>query len=122
LVWNDVYFWPLCKIAHSDEKLSVSVVATLKRSCYDDGDSFERSSYVVLVHLAPIPCPWAAAGCTGVTLPAPFLYICSCLEPVEFAELYSRFYWRPGDLLTVHHVVRLARPLLCSEGWLFGLF
>jgi hypothetical protein len=67
LVWNGLYFRPLCIIVHSDQKVSIFFVASWTRPCYIDGDSLERSPYVVLVHLSPIPSPRAAAGCTGVT-------------------------------------------------------
>jgi hypothetical protein len=39
-----------------------------------------------------------------------------------FAGPYPGSCWHPGDLRTVHRVVRSARRSLCFEGELFGLF
>jgi hypothetical protein len=38
------------------------------------------------MHFAPNPGSGAATGCTGVTLPVPYLKIFPCLEPVLFLQ------------------------------------
>jgi hypothetical protein len=83
LIGNSVHFRPLGKIIHSDKEVSVSLVSLQEGACYISGYSFERGSNIILVHLALIPGPQASTGCTGVALSAPFLDVCSHLEPVE---------------------------------------
>jgi hypothetical protein len=83
LIGNGVHFRPLYKIIHSDQEVSVSLVTSWEGPCYINGYSFKRTANIILVHLSPIPGLWAATGCTGVTLLAPFLNIGSCFEPVE---------------------------------------
>jgi hypothetical protein len=68
LIENGIGFRALGKIVHSDQEVSVSLVAPWERPCYIDDYPFERSSDVVLVHLAPVPGPGATTGCTGVAL------------------------------------------------------
>jgi hypothetical protein len=82
LVGNGMEFRPLDKIVHSDQQVSVSLVAPWERPCYIDGYLFERGPVIVLMSMAPIPCSWAATGYTGVTLLVPLLNIVSCLEPI----------------------------------------
>jgi hypothetical protein len=84
LIGNGVRFWPLGKVIHSDQEVSVSLVTSWEGPCSIDGYSFEWSPDIILVHLAMIPGSWSATGCTGVALSAPFLNISSHLEPVEF--------------------------------------
>jgi hypothetical protein len=78
LIGNGVGFRPLGKVVHSDQEVSVSLAALWEGLCCINGYSFERGP----MNLAPIPGSGAATGCTGVALPAPFLNIGSCLEPV----------------------------------------
>jgi hypothetical protein len=82
LIENGIGFQPFCKIIHSDQEVSVSVVASWEWSCYIDGYPFRWGPDIVLMHLAKIPGSEAVTGCTGVTLPAPLPCIISCLEPV----------------------------------------
>jgi hypothetical protein len=113
----------LGNIIHSDQEVSVSLVALCGGSCYINGYPFEQGPDVVLMHLVLIPGAGAATGCRGVALLAPLLDIISCLEPVVTFWPYPGSCWHPSDLLTVHHVhVRSACRSLCSEGELSGLF
>lgn len=57
--------WSLC------EKGPVTSIAILS-----------NGTYFAVMHLALIPVPGAATGCTGVTLPALLLNIIHCLRPV----------------------------------------
>jgi hypothetical protein len=82
LIGNGVGFRPLDKIVHSDQEVSVSLVARWEGLCYINGYPFERSPDVLLLHLAPILGSGAATGCTGVTLRAPLLIVDSFPEPV----------------------------------------
>jgi hypothetical protein len=84
LIRNGLHFGPFGKIIHSDQEVSVSLVASREGPCYVNGYSFERSPDIILVHLAPIPGPRPTTGCTGVELSAQFLNICSRLEAVEY--------------------------------------
>jgi hypothetical protein len=83
LIGNGVHFRPLHKIIHCNQEVSVSLVTPREGPSYVDGHSLERSSHVILVHLAPIPGPRTMTGCTGITLPAPYLNVGLCLEPIE---------------------------------------
>jgi hypothetical protein len=82
-IGNAINLRPLCKIIFSDQKLSVSLVVPWEWPCYIDGYLFERNPNIVLVHLASVPGPRVATGCTGVALSATFVNIASCLKSVE---------------------------------------
>jgi hypothetical protein len=82
LIGNGVYFRPLRKIIHSDQEISVSLVASWEGSCYIDGYSFGWSPDIILVDFTPIPGPEAATCRTDIALSAPSLDIASCLEPI----------------------------------------
>jgi hypothetical protein len=90
LIGNGVHFRPLGKIIHCNQEESASLVTPWEGPSYVDGYSLERGSHIILVHLAPIPGPRTATGCTGITLPAPFLNVGSCLEPIESCRTLFR--------------------------------
>jgi hypothetical protein len=117
LIRNGVHFRPLGKIIHSNQEISVSLVASWERPCYVNGYSFKRSPDIILVHFGPHS--WSAGwdwlhSCH--TVGAISQYLLSLGASRISVEPYSRFCYYPSDRLMVHHVVRSARPLLCSEG------
>jgi hypothetical protein len=63
LIGNIVHFRPHGNIIHSDQKVSVSLVAPWKGTCYIDGYHLERRPNIVLVHLVPNSSPEAATCC-----------------------------------------------------------
>lgn len=75
------------------------------------------------MHLALIPILGAATGCTGIALPAPFLILVSCLEPVvSLLDLIEGLAWHQSNLLRAQDVVCSARHLLSSKEALPGPF
>jgi hypothetical protein len=82
LVGNGVGFRPLSKIIHSDQEVSVPLVASWKGPSDVDDYPFERGTDVVLPHPAPVPGPGASTGCACVASSAPLLNVTLRLKPV----------------------------------------
>jgi hypothetical protein len=122
LVGNGLGFRAQVKIVHSNQEVSVSLVAPWEDPCYINGCHCKWSPWCCTDAFVPNswsrPCDWLHTfHTTGTISQLRFLSAASN----TFTKLYSGFCWHPSDLLTVHHVVRSACHSLCSEGELSGL-
>jgi hypothetical protein len=82
LVGNGVGFRPLSKIIHSDQEVSIPLVAPRVGPSNVNGYPFERGTDVVLPHPAPVPGSVASTGCACVASSAPPLNVTLRLKPV----------------------------------------
>jgi hypothetical protein len=82
LAWNGIGFWPLCKIIHSDEEVTVSLVDSWERACHIVAYHFICGHNIFLMNVNPIPGLGATTCSTNFALLAPSLNIASCLGPV----------------------------------------
>jgi hypothetical protein len=97
--WEGRRLRPLGEIVHSDQEISVSLVAEREGSSYIDSYSFEWGPNIALVHLATTPCPRAATSRTDVALSATYLDVHSLpVANSTDAESYSGFYWHHGKI------------------------
>jgi hypothetical protein len=62
------YIWPLSKVVHGDQKVSVSPVAFREETCDVNRDSLEVWTDVLLMHQTPTPGPGTSTVGTGVAL------------------------------------------------------
>jgi hypothetical protein len=93
LVWNGVYFRPLCKIVHSDQKVSVSLVGTWKKVLLRRWRFFRMEPQRCTGAFGPgslsVVSGWLHRCHTACTIS---LYLFSLAGSRIFAELYLGFY------------------------------
>jgi hypothetical protein len=82
LVWNGIGFRPFSEIVHSDQEVSIPLIASREGPSDVDGYPFERGTDVVLPHPALVPGSGASTGCACVASSAPLLNVTFRLKPV----------------------------------------
>ena len=77
LVPNGVDLWPLFKVFHGDQELSVSPDAHLEGTSVVNGESLEGCPEVILVYITPTSGPGISTDGRGFALSAATLYVVS---------------------------------------------
>jgi hypothetical protein len=75
------HIWPLSKVVHGDQKVSVSPVAFREETCDVNRDSLEVCTDVLLMHQNPTPGPGTLTVGTGDAM-TPSLYDVSQPQPI----------------------------------------